>query len=127
MGTYNRHRDRYKNPDDPGCPRNPNYPSNRTSRHIHNYRGSTSFNDNHRHTFNEVTGPPIYNKDTHYHNYQGTTSTTDGHQHNYRGRTGPAIRNSFGGHIHQMEGSTTVNNNHRHNYETSTSRPNPIT
>lgn len=123
-----RDRDRYR---DPGCPRYPDYPgypddpNPDQGRHIHSYRGRTSYNENHSHNYRGTSSQAVYNGNgTHYHEYQTFTTTDRGHSHQITGRSGPAIRTRFG-HIHEMNGETSINVEHQHQYSTETSRPIP--
>jgi hypothetical protein len=57
--------------------------------HVHYYKGETSKDKEHKHSFCYYTGPAIPSKCGcgHYHNFYGITTCDDGHTHYYKGMT----------------------------------------
>ncbi|WP_245920922.1 YmaF family protein [Melghirimyces profundicolus] len=63
-------------------------PAANLDHHVHEYRGTTTFDDGHVHHFHGITGPPIpLPNGSHYHEIQGTTTTAGDtpHTHHYKG------------------------------------------
>lgn len=80
--------------------------------HTHNYSGTTSFSDDHKHDYEGVTSPSPTGV-PHIHNIVGYTDFTDGHRHYY------ALQTSLdyqvpGGHIHYISGMTYITEAHYH-------------
>ncbi|SHJ34453.1 YmaF family protein [Geosporobacter subterraneus DSM 17957] len=57
--------------------------------HIHEYRGTTTVDDQHTHNYYGYTGGAIPSAGSHVHYYQGRTTVDDRHSHEYGGYTGP--------------------------------------
>src|SRR4051812_31119475 len=92
------------------------------STHIHEFKGATSYDAGHDHSYAGTT-EPAPSGIQHTHRYFTFTSIDDRHNHQIHGITGPAIPLPGGGPYHEFSGVTTVNgtNPHRHRYRGRTS------
>lgn len=90
--------------------------------HVHNYRGRTSTDMEHYHTFADVTGAPIFTNENHVHDYATETSVVQDHSHRITGTSGMQIRAPLG-HVHRIQGLTSYAHGHAHSYDIYTGRP----
>ncbi|MBE3519300.1 MAG: hypothetical protein IMW97_03235 [Firmicutes bacterium] len=90
--------------------------------HVHNYRGRTSSDMEHYHTFADVTGAPVSTNENHVHDYATETSVVRDHSHRITGTSGMQIRAPLG-HVHRIQGLTSYAHGHAHSYDVYTGRP----
>ncbi|HHY35619.1 MAG TPA: hypothetical protein GX510_08335 [Firmicutes bacterium] len=90
--------------------------------HIHNYRGRTSTEMGHYHTFADVTGAPVFTNENHVHDYATETSVTQDHSHRITGTSEMQTRAPLG-HVHRIQGLTSYAHGHSHSYDVYTGRP----
>lgn len=83
--------------------------------HSHEFRGTTSFDDGHKHRYAGRTEPAPSGVQ-HTHRYFTFTTVDDRHRHEIRGVTGPSIPLPNGGHYHEFSGVTTVSGTHPHRH-----------
>jgi len=91
--------------------------------HVHRYRGRTTYNDRHRHGFDDFTGCRVsVGRGRHVHRYENRTTMNDGHRHRMDDTTGINYRVA-GGHRHRSNTRTSYNDGHRHRARFVTRKP----